>query len=243
MRPLFVIAFLAVAALATTAFAEMVPIRSITVNGLAERKVVPDEAHIMVTLGATNLKMADAKAAHDAKLKKLFAIADKNGIAQKHISTQSSDVQPSYTYSDDKRIFKGYRVQTTVDMKLDDTAKVGAVTEQIMTSGLEDQNQDEYGQLLSTSYTLSNPDALRDEMLADAIRNARAKADKMAAASGSEISRVYQISEGEQPMFQPRPMMVMAMKAEAGMARDAVAPPAGEQDMCSTVTVTFELKN
>ena len=246
MRNLLGFAILGILAIASAARADMVPIRSITVSGMAERKVAPDEAHIYVTIGATQPKMANAKSTHDTKLKKLYAIADKNGIERKHLSTQSSSVQPHYTYSDNKQIFQGYRVQSTIDMKLADIAKTGEVTEQIMSSGLEEQNQNEYGQLLSTSYTLSNPDKIRDDMLAEALKNARAKADNMAAAVGAEIARVYQINEGDAPSFQPRPMMVMGMKADAapgGAAREAIAPPIGEQELRSTVTVIFELKN
>lgn len=243
MRNILGFTILGILAIASAARADMVPVRSISVTGMAERKVVPDEAHVIVTLGATQPKMADAKATHDAKLKKLYAIADKNGIDAKHLSTQSSSVQPYYTYDNGKQIFRGYRVSTTVDMKLADTNKLGPVTEQIMASGLEEQNQQEYGQLLSTSYTISNPDKLREELLAEAIRNARTKAESMAAAAGAEVARVYQVNEGETPNYAPRPIpMMMAMKAEGGMARDAVAPPAGEQDIRSTVTVIFELK-
>lgn len=244
MRPLLIIGLLAAVSLASTAFAaDVVPVRSITVSGMAERSVAPDEAHIDVTLEATNLKLADAKAAHDAKLKKLFAIAEKNGIPQKNLSTQSSSVQPSYSYSDNKRIFNGYRVQTSIDVKIDDIGKVGTLVEQIMASGLEEKNQEEYGQLLSTRYGIAKPDELRDALLADAIRNARAKAQHMAAAAEANLGRVYQVSEGEVPNFQPRPVMMMARaEAAAGFAaKDAVAPPPGEQELRSTVTVTFEL--
>lgn len=247
MRNMIGFAIIGILAIASAARAEMVPVRSISVTGTAERKVLPDEAHVIVTLGATQMKMADAKATHDAKLKKLYAIADKNGIASRNLNTQSSAVQPHYSYNDGKQIFKGYRVSTTIDMKLADASKLGVVVEQVMASGLEEQNQQEYGQLLSTSYAISNPDKLRDELLAEAIRNARAKADKMAAAAGSEVYRVYQVSEGETPNYMPRPIpMMMAAKADMalGSAREgAVSPPIGEQDVRSTVTVIFELKN
>lgn len=236
---------LGILAVASAARAELVPVRSITVSGQAERKVVPDEAHIIVTLGATQVKLADAKNLHDTKLRKLYAITDKNSIPSKNLSTQSSSVQPDYRYDNGKQIFKGYRVSTTVDIKLDEVGKLGSIVEQVMASGLEEQNQQEYGQLLSVNYTLSNPDKLRDELLAEAIRNARLKADRMAVAAGAEIARVYQVSEGDVPNYTPRPIpMMMAAKADfaAGAAREAVAPPVGEQEVRSTVTVTFELK-
>ncbi len=243
MRHFLICAVLGVIALSGKAHAEMVPIRSISVNGMAERNVTPDEAHLIVSLGATDMKLANAKAAHDAKLKKLYAIADKNGIERKDMSTQSSSMQPVYQYSDNKQLFKGYRVQSTIDMKVGEIAKTGALVEQVSSSGIEAQDQQEYGQLLSLNYTLSNPDKLRDELLSEAIANARAKADRMASAAGASISRVYQVSEGEVPNYMPRPMMAMAKASGAAFEADAVAPPVGEQKLRSTVTVMYELKD
>lgn len=245
MRNIIGFALLAIFAIATAARAEMVPLRSISVSGSAERKVVPDEAHVYVTLGATHAKMAEAKKLHDAKLAKLYTIADKNSIGRNHLTTQSSSVQPHYSYNDGKQIFQGYRMVTSIDIKVADTKKLGTVIEQLMASGLEEHNQQEYGQLLSTQYTIANPDKIRDEMLAEAIKNARTKAENMAAAAGAEVTRVYQINEGDAPQFMPRamPMMAMAKAEGAAYADTAAPPPAGEQELRSTVTVIFELKN
>ncbi|MFZ4125324.1 MAG: hypothetical protein ACOYJ2_04550 [Rickettsiales bacterium] len=55
---------IAVAALlaATTANAqELSPVRAISVTGQAERKVVPDEAHLQVNLNAQEMKLAMPK--------------------------------------------------------------------------------------------------------------------------------------------------------------------------------------
>jgi len=245
MRPIFIIALLAVASLATTAFAqELVPVRSVTVSGLAKRKVVPDEAHVIVTIGATDLKLQQAKAIHDTKLRKILDIVKKNGIPEKHVSTQSSSMMPIYEYDGSRRIFRGYRMATTVDIKLEKADKLGTMADQLLGSGLEDKYQDEYGELLSTNYTVSDPDRIRDEMLAEAIGNARKKAENIAQAAGAEIARVYQINETDTPVFQPRPMMMLAKKSmpTAGPESD-IAPPAGEEEMQATVTVVFELKN
>lgn len=244
MRNFLGFVILGIFAIASAARAEMIPVRSITVTGKAERKVIPDEAHVIVTIGATDMKMAVVKARHDAKLKKLFAIADKNRIERKHLTTQSSSVQPYYVWENNKQEFRGYRMQSSIDVKVADITKTADVVEQLMASGLEENNQQEYGQLINTSYTLSNPDKLREEMLGNAIRNARTKADYMAEAAGARIAGVYQINESEVPNYQPQPMLMMAKAAMAeGAAGDqAVAPPTGEQDLRSSVTVIFELR-
>jgi len=232
----------------TAQAAELAPIRSITVNGQAQRKVVPNEAHITVNLNAQDKAMATARNAHNAKLEKLMGIVKKAGIDEKKVRTQSSSVQPIYTYRNDakggnQRVFEGYRVQTNLDITVGDTSKLGGLMDSITNAGFENNANTEWGNLINVYYTLSDPDALRDDMLAQAIENAKAKAERMAKASGASLGDVYQINEGGTPQFQP--VMVaaapraMMMKAEA--ASD-MAPPAGEQEVQSSVTVTYELK-
>ena len=236
--------------LATPAMAqEMRAIRSITVTGNAERKVVPDEAHIMVNLNAQDKDMAKARASHQQKLSKLMDLVKKAGIDEKKVSTQSSTIQPVYSYRNDakgqnQRVFDGYRAQTNLDITVPDTSKLGGLMESISNAGFEQGANTEWGNLISVNYTLSNPDKVRDDMLVDAIANARAKAERMAEAANAKLSSVYQINEGNSPQFRPI-MAPMMMRAEAGMAMSAkmdAAPPAGEQQVESSVTVTYELK-
>ena len=228
---------------------EMQPIRTITVNGIAEQKIVPDEAHVTVNLNASNLKMPEAKAAHDAKLKKLMAIVSDYDIDAKKVATQSSSVQPIYRYVNNpatgqgEQKFEGYRVQSSIDITVSDTAVLGNLMEAIMQAGFEKEGNPEWGQLIGMYYAISNPNAVREQMLITAIANAKLKATRMAAAADARLKRVFQISEGSVSNFNPRPMPMMAMMESAKMSSDAaIAPPAGEQQVNSNVTVTYELE-
>ena len=210
--------------------------------------MVPDEAHITVNLNAMDKKMAAARAAHDEKLGKLMEIVKSEGIDQKKVRTESSNIQPVYHYDNDAkgksvRSFDGYRVQTNIDITVMDTKKLGELMEKISSAGFEEGANTEWGNLLSVNYTISDPTKLREEMLTEAMDNAKYKATKLANAAGANIARVYQISEGNTPRFTPYAVaapMMMRMAAPAGAA--AMAPPAGEQELESTVTVTYELQ-
>lgn len=221
------------------------PVRSVTASGLAERKVAPDEAHVNVTIASTNLKLDAAKAEHDKKLRDVMSIAKKAGIDEAQMKTENSSIQPQYTYENNKRNFKGYMVNTMLDITVKKMENVGGLIEKLSGAGLENGNGQEWGNLMNVSYRLSNPDKIRDEMLAEAIKNARAKAENMASAAGASIGNVIQINEGGTPQFNfpiaPVPMMARAMKADAaGFAESA--PPVGEQSVSANVNVIFELK-
>lgn len=233
----------------TQAQQQFAAIRSITVSGQAERKVVPDEAHINVNLNAQNKDMAAARTAHQTKLDKLMKIVKDAGIDERKVRTQSSNIQPVYTYRNNngqsERVFEGYRAQTNLDITVGDTKKLGPLMDKIASAGFEQGANTEWGDLLSVYYTLSNPDKIRDEMLVEAIGNAKEKAERMASAAGASISEVYQIQEQGTPQFHPMPapMMMRAEMAVAGAASKMdAAPPAGEQQVQSNVTVTYELK-
>lgn len=228
--------------LVNSAFAAEPLQRTITVTGQSERSIAPDEAHVLVNFGATDMKMNIAKTAHDKKLQQVLSIAKEAGIDEAQVKTESSSSQPQYSWDNNKRQFKGYRVQTALDITVKDATKVSGLMDKLSTAGLESGDAQEYGNLLNLSYRISNPDKIRDEMLADAIKNARAKAENMAAAADSSVGKVIQINEGSAPSFMPvaRPMMAMA---KAGMADSAAAaPPVGEEKVNANVSVVFELQ-
>jgi uncharacterized protein YggE len=230
--------------------AEATAQRMITVSGSAERKITPDQAHINVNISGLDGKLENAKAQHDKKLKDVIAIAKSAGIDAAQIKTQNSSIQPQYTYDNNKRQFKGYQVQTSLDILVKKVDDLGGVIEKLSSAKLESAAGNEWQGLLNVNYTLADPDKIRDEMLADAIKNARAKADRMAAAADAKIGRVVNIAEGGVPSFNfplpPVPMMARAMSMKAGAAMEndaAMAPPPGEQQVNANVTVSFELKD
>ncbi len=226
------------------------PMHIITVAGQAERKVVPDEGHVVVNLNSMRLKLAEAKKEHDDKLRRLLEIAKENGVEEKLVSTQSSNVQPVYRYTYEnntqQRFFEGYRVQTMLDMTVKKMEAMGTIMEKISEAGFEKGASTEWGQLMTMHYAVGDPEKIRDEMLAEAVASARKKAEQMADAAGGSLGKVTSISEGSVPQIMPYPVPMMAMAKGAGMAMaesaPAVTPPAGEQSLNAQVSVSFELK-
>lgn len=228
---------------------ELKSIRTISVSGMAERDIVPDEAHLSVNLNSMELNLAAAKSAHDAKLSKLLAITKAAGIDEKNVKTNASNIEPVYSYDNvapsgqNIRSFKGYRVQTNLDITVSDTKKTGALMEKISQAGFEKGANTDWGNLLNLSYTISNPDEIRDVLLVEAIKNAKDKAQRMASATNAKIARVYQINENSSPQFQP--VFALTTQAKSASFSDAalpVSPPAGEQKLQTTVSVIYELE-
>ncbi len=234
---------------------ELKPIRSITVTGQAERKVVPDMAYLSVNVSATNPDAKQAKSLYDEKMHKVLEVIKDADIDEKKIATQQSGIQP-WCEPDDatatplgKGCKRNYRFSTQLMVTVQPLEKLAALMDKL-TPVLEDKadTQRSWQQALSLNYTISNPEKIRAEMATDAIQNAREKADQMAAAAGASVNSVYQITEGNVPIFNhPMPVMAMSrMGASNGMAMaapaPAAAPPAGEQEVNASVTITYELQ-
>lgn len=224
-------------------------VRVITVAGQAEREVVPDEGHVVVNLNSMRLTLAEAKKEHDDKLRRLLEIAKENDVEEKHVRTQSSNVQPVYRYTYEnntqQRFFDGYRVQTMLDITVKKMEAMGDIMEKISEAGFEKGASTEWGQLMTMHYAVGEPERVRDEMLAEAVASARAKAERMAEAAGGSLGKVTSISEGSVPQIMPYPVPMMAMAKSMDMAAEsapAVTPPAGEQSLNAQVSVSFELE-
>lgn len=212
--------------------------RMITVVGEAQKYVLPDQAIINVTVNAKDRDLQKSKLEHDQKLQALFKIAGDMKIERKHLKTQYASVQPQYRYANNEQLFDGYNISTSLQMTIKSMASVGDVLEKLVAA--------KFDRISNVQYSVSNDLAYRDEVLLNALDNAKEKAGKMAARMSQNLGKPLQISQGYQQHSRPQPMMgrMMAIeRASADMAGGGVAPPEGEILITGTVTVSFELKD
>ena len=89
---------------------------------------------------------------------------------------------------------------------------------------------------IAKAFGISGADKIVDELRAEAAKNARRKAEMLAAALDVKVGRVLDVRTGDAPVEMARPRM-MAMKAAGA------APPveAGTQTLGADVTVSFEI--
>ena len=151
-------------------------------------------------------------------------------LKSNQIDPQSAEIgffslQPVYDYRNPKRKLVGYRVNTSVSLKLKDFAKVGPIASQLSDVDVT-QNQ-------TLSYILENLEAAKERAVEDAYHKAHEEALTLARASGRGLGELSYASVDVQQMGVPVPMMrVQAMRAEAA------APPPTEEFTPQKVTVT-----
>jgi hypothetical protein len=139
-----------------------------------------------------------------------------NGLDPKVAQVGFYAVQPVINWKDPKRKVVGYRVDTTITLKLRDFSKIGPITDQL--ADIEE------AQSQSLSYTLEDIEQAKSKAAEDALRKARNQANAVATAGGRTLGELLQASV-DVSQVSIIPVQSPQMMARAGVAA-APAPTA-----------------
>jgi len=202
--------------------------RTISMTGHGEIRSLPDMAQVTAGVTTTAPTAAQALATNSARMKSVFAALEKLGVAQKNIQTSNFFVSPQYTNGDNNapRRLTAYQVNNDVTARIEDIGKLGGALDALVAAGAN--------QINGVSFSIQNDAPLLEKARAQAIADARARAETYAKAAGVTLGPILSISEGggEAP---PRPMYRMAAMA----AETQIAP--GEQSVTANVSVVWEI--
>lgn len=208
---------------------------TIAVSADAKVSTKPDVA--IVNFGIATGRKATAKAAIDSitsNMTKILAAVEKAGIEEKDITTESFWLSPSFDYTTSGQVPRGYEANQTLRVKIRDLDKVGDVLTAATSAGAN--------QAGGVTFSIDNPDAAQAKAREMAIKKAQEKAEVLAESLGMSVGRLLGFTEGG-GMNPPMPMMrTMEMDAKGGEAMNSLQLPAGEQDVTSYVTLTYEVR-
>ena len=194
---------------------------TITVHGTGTVTSVPDQAQLSFGVETQAGTAKEALAANAAEMRRLIAALKSAGAED--VQTQYVSVSPRYG---DEMSVRGYVATNTVSATVQEVGKAGAVIDAAVDAGAN--------QVSGPSLSLSDQEQLYRDALADAVADARERAEALADAAGLTLGDVKSIVEGG-GVSPPMPYAAnMAM-------RDAESAPLepGKQDVTASVTVTF----
>lgn len=217
--------------------------RTIRVTGKGQRRVRPDLTRISISLegmekeyGAT-LRRSSEETQH---LRKLLEGLDFDGADLKtlsfHIDTEYESYQEENVY---KQRFLGYRYQHMMKVEFDsDNERLGDLLYALSSSPIRPE--------FRISFTVKDPEAVKNELLEGAVHDSKAKAAVLARAAGVTLKEIQSVdySWGEINL-ESRPMNRMLMA-------DCTAPMAAKEcfdmniepddiEVSDTVTVVWEI--
>ena len=195
-------------------------------------KAAPDQAWVRIGAESRSKNPKDAQQQNAQAMsgvqQKLAAL----GIAKDAIKTVAIDLQLEYDYANGRQTPRGYVARNTIEVRVDELAKLGEVLDAAVGSGAT--------LLHGLRFDLKKREDLEREALQQAVAAAVARAESMATGARRTIERVIRIEESFSGGGEPRPMMMM----ERSMAKqDATTPvSAGEIEIRAQVRVTASLK-
>ena len=203
----------------------------IIVTGEGVIKATPDQA--WVSIGAEN-RSKISKDAQQRNAEAMTAVMQKMaafGIPKDAIKTTAIDLQMEFDYANGKQTPRGYVARNTVEVRVDDLAKLGDVLDAVVASGATT--------IHGLRFDVKQREQVEAQALQSAVKNAMAKTQAIALGAGRAIDRVLKIEELSDGGG-PQPMMRQYAMAKAGDASTPVA--AGEMEIRAQVRLTVAIK-
>ncbi len=205
--------------------------RLISVTGEAVLQVKPDMATITFGVETQATTAQEAQKANATRMSAVINALTAKGISKDDIQTSNFSLYPVYEWQGDKegrQVLTGYRCNNSVVVRLKNLANIGPTIDAATGAGANS--------IGGISFGLLDPKSKENELLGQAVENAREKADIMAKAAGVNIDSVYRISDGYTSVSS---MDQGGWRVEA--VKDAVTPvEPGSVTVRATVRVDYQ---
>ncbi|MFC0240605.1 SIMPL domain-containing protein [Rhodopseudomonas telluris] len=202
---------------------------AITVTGEAHKSVAPDIAQIEAGVSNVAKTARSAAEANNMAMGKVLLELKNANLDAKDIQTSRLSIQPQYASSNrpGPTEINGYLASNMVTVQVRDTARVASLIDTLVQAGANE--------IRGISFRVADPSKVLDDVRAEAVADARRKAEIYARAAGVTLGAPLVITEDTQPGPMPMRKMVMAQSASA-----AIAP--GEETLGVTVLVSWAIK-
>lgn len=204
---------------------------SISAEGSVKRE--PDIAFLNAGVQTQGETAQAAMSANSAAMNGVFDALAAADVDRSDMQTSNFSLQPQYDYSNRQSgqppKLTGYQASNQLTVRVRDLDNLGETMDALVSAG---------GNTFSgLNFALEDDRAAKNAARDIAMKEAIARAELYAAASGYEVARVVTISESGG--YNPQPM---AMMAEARSADRSTPIASGEVGYSVSVNVTFELR-
>ncbi len=173
----------------TAAQAETAAERTITVVGEGRVRAQPDTAQANIGVEVVNRNIAEATSEASTIMDRLLTVLQEQGVAPEDIQTSYYNVWVERPFSPEggQSTEPIYHVNNNVSVTIRELDNVATILGAAIEAGANSIN--------GVTFSITDPSELRTEARQEAIDDARATAEELAAMSGVEIGRVVGISE------------------------------------------------
>ena len=212
----------------------LAPVRTMTVSAEGKTIVSPDIAEASFSVVSQGKDPEQLSSENNRKMSAVVENLASHSVDKKDIKTTNYDLSPNYGYDKNtgRSYVYAYTLTQTILVKIRDLQKVSEIIGGLTPLGIN--------QIGGISFTVDEPEKFLAQARADALKNARTKANEMASESGARIGKVLSVSE-----YQNTPIRFMnELKAIGEMGAPAPAPTIepGTQEVKVQVSLTYALQ-
>jgi uncharacterized protein YggE len=163
--------------------------RTIVVKGTGSVSATPDIFGVIFEVQGHEMNYADSLITLNKRVEDLRQAAESAGIDRKSVKTSSFDISMDRHYNNEKKDyeFNGYiaehklKVEFPIDREKSNKL-LAAIVDKVSSASF------------SIYFTVSDPEKLKERMLAEAVKNAKRKADIMADTAGIRLGKILNIN-------------------------------------------------
>ena len=207
----------------------------ITVSGEGKVYAKPDIAVVDLQITTERTTVAEVTKSNTDKMNAVIEAIKGLEIEEKDIQTINYNLSPNYNWTEAQgRVFVGYTLNQTIEVKIRDFTKIGDVLTSATTNGVNN-----IGDL---QLTLDNPEQFKEQARAKAIEQAKSNAQNLAKESGVKLGKIINIYENTSSYY---PVTYNMAKSMGGAALEQSSVPtiqSGEQEVSITINLTYQVK-
>ena len=203
------------------------------VNGHGAVTIPPDTASVVVGVDVIRPTLAAAQTEATEQATAIIEAVKAAGIAEDDIQTANYSVNIIRDYDEEGNPaeIQGFQVTNQVNVTHRDVDAVGGILDDVVAAGANN--------IYGISFYVEDPTAAASQARVQAVKDARTKADELAAAAGMKVGRVVSISESFAPP--PAPEVFAGAADAVAESRAAVPVQVGTIEVTVDVQITYEL--
>jgi uncharacterized protein YggE len=207
---------------------------TVSVSGHGSVNVPPDTASVSIGVDIIKPTLGEAQEQATTQATAVIDALKEAGIAAEDIQTDyfSVNILRDYSENGDPTQITGFEIVNQLGVTVHDTDQLGELLDAAVNAGANSING-------VTFYVDDQTEASSDARV-EAVKDARTKAEELAAAAGMTLGPVVAISEGTSPLISP--VYDMARGGGMGAGQAAVPVQPGSTTVAVDVTMTFELR-
>jgi hypothetical protein len=208
-------------------------VAGINVNGTGRAFGTPDVVFLQLGVDLERASVAEAREAAASAMQAVIDSLRGNGVAERDIQTSQFSVQPQYDFLGRTQTLRAYRVTNVVTAKITQIETAGKVIDDAAAAG---------GNAVvvqSINFSIDDPTELQEQARADAMAQARQRAEELAGHAGVRLVRPITITEGYQNVI---PIAEAAIAAPRTGPDVATPIQSGELEVIVNVNVLYAIE-